>query len=34
MATATQGILEELKYPQNWKKYKELDYVFAMNELF
>ena len=27
-------ILEELKYPQNWKKYKELDYVFAMNELF
>ena len=27
-------ILEELKYPQNWKKYKELDYVFEMNELF
>ena len=27
-------ILEELKFPQNWKKYKELDYVFEMNELF
>ena len=34
MATATKEILEELKYPQNWKKYKELDYVFEMNELF
>ena len=34
MATATKEILEELKYPQNWKKYKELDYVCAMNELF
>lgn len=34
MSTATKEILEELKYPQNWKKYKELDYVFVMNELF
>ena len=34
MATATKEILEELKYPQNWKKYKELDYVFEMNQLF
>ena len=34
MATASKEILEELKYPQNWKKYKELDYVFEMNELF
>ena len=34
MALATKDVLEELKYPQNWKKYKELDYVFEMNELF
>ena len=34
MATATKETLEELKYPQNWKKYKELDYVFEMNKLF
>ena len=34
MATATKEVLEELKYPQNWKKYKELDYVYEMNELF
>lgn len=34
LTNATNEILEELKYPQNWKKYKELDYVFAMNELF
>ena len=34
MATATAEVLEELKYPQNWKKYKELDYVFEMNALF
>lgn len=31
---ASKEVLEELRYPQNWKKYKELDYVFAMNELF
>ena len=31
---ASNEILEELRYPQNWKKYKELDYVFEMNELF
>lgn len=34
MTTATKEILEELKYPQNWKKYKALDYVYEMNELF
>ena len=34
MATATKEVLEELKYPQNWKKYKALDYVYEMNELF
>lgn len=34
MATATNEVLEELKYPQNWKKYKELDYVMEMNEMF
>lgn len=34
MATASKEVMEELKYPQNWKKYKELDYVFEMNELF
>ena len=34
LVSATKEILEELKYPQNWKKYKELDYVFEMNELF
>ena len=34
MATATKETLEELRYPQNWKKYKELDYVYEMNELF
>ena len=34
METAAKEVLEELKYPQNWKKYKELDYIFAMNELF
>jgi len=34
MALATKDVLEELNYPQNWKKYKELDYVFEMNELF
>lgn len=34
MVTASREILEELKYPQNWKKYKELDYIYEMNELF
>ena len=34
MAAATKEVLEELKYPQNWKKYKALDYVYEMNELF
>ena len=34
MAVASKEILEALKYPQNWKKYKELDYVYEMNELF
>lgn len=34
LVTASKEILEELKYPQNWKKYKELDYIFEMNELF
>ena len=34
MSKASKDILEELKYPQNWKKYKELDYVYEMNELF
>ena len=27
-------VLEELKEPLNWRKYTELSYVFAMNELF
>ena len=27
-------VLEELKEPLNWRKYTELNYVFAMNELF
>lgn len=31
---ASKELLSELKYPQNWKKHKELDYVFEMNELF
>ena len=34
LLSASKKILEELKYPQNWKKYKQLDYVFEMNELF
>ena len=34
MATASNKILEELKFPQNWKKYKQLDYIYEMNELF
>lgn len=34
LVNASGEVIEELKYPQNWKKYKELDYVFEMNELF
>ena len=34
LAMAPKEIIEELKYPQNWKKYKELDYVNEMNGLF
>lgn len=31
---ASRELKDELKYPQNWKKYKELDYVFEMAEMF
>ena len=34
LVSASKEILEELKNPQNWRKYKELDYVFEMRELF
>lgn len=34
LTTASKEVLEELKYPQNWQKYKELDYIFEMNEMF
>ena len=34
IVTASQDILEDLKYPQNWQKYQELDYIFEMKALF
>ena len=34
VTNASQALLDELRYPQNWGKYKELDYVFAMDQLF
>lgn len=34
IVTASQEILDELKYPQNWKKYPALDYIFEMKALF
>ena len=34
ISTLSKEILEELKIPQNWQKYPELDYIFEMNGLF
>lgn len=34
LATASKEILEELRYAQNWKKYKELNYIEGMKAMF
>ncbi len=34
LKTLTKEAVEELKEPLSWRKYEELSYVFAMNELF
>ena len=34
LLSASKEVAQELIYPQNWKKYRELDYIFEMNELF
>lgn len=34
LMTASKEILEELKYKDNWKKYKELDYIAEMKMMF
>ena len=34
IVTSSKEVLDELKYPQNWQKYKELDYIFEMRQLF
>ena len=34
LKTLTKEATEELKEPLSWRKYEELNYVFAMNELF
>ncbi len=31
---ASQKVMDELRYPQNWKKYPALDYIFEMKTLF
>lgn len=32
--TASKSILDELRYPQNWQKYEQLDYIYEMRSLF
>ena len=34
LLSATEKVVEDLRNPQNWKKYMELDYIFEMKELF
>ena len=34
IVTSSKEVLDELKYPQNWQKYKELDYIFEMRQLY
>ena len=34
LLSASKDVLDDLRNPHNWKKYKELDYIFDMNEMF